>query len=336
MKKLLAIILALTMVFALAACGSEPVTTPTPDAETPTGTPEPAGEPETIALKVWVGDNYPAVTEKMIASFKEEYEEEYNVVFDITVGIESEGTCKDTILVDVEAAADVFTFADDQIVQLVDAGALQEVQNIKFDVAAASSSGAVDASTVNGKLYAYPMSASNGYFMYYDSNFFTEEDVKSLNTMAEKAAAAGKTVGMQFGTDAGWYIYSFYAGAGLNMKINDDQLTNSCDWNNETGVAVTQGILDLVATGGFVAGVDADLVSAAKDGSMVAFVNGTWNSVAAEEAYGDGYAACKLPTFKAGDEEYQMSSFSGYKLIGVNPHSKNVGYAMMLAEWLTS
>ena len=31
-----------------------------------------------------------------------------------------------------------------------------------------------------------------------------------------------------------------------------------------------------------------------------------------------------------------MSSFSGYKLIGVNPHSKNVGWAMILAEYLTN
>lgn len=31
-----------------------------------------------------------------------------------------------------------------------------------------------------------------------------------------------------------------------------------------------------------------------------------------------------------------MSSYSGYKLIGVNPHSKNLGWAMLLAEFLTN
>jgi arabinogalactan oligomer/maltooligosaccharide transport system substrate-binding protein len=31
-----------------------------------------------------------------------------------------------------------------------------------------------------------------------------------------------------------------------------------------------------------------------------------------------------------------MSSYSGYKLIGVNPHSANVGWAMLLAEYLTN
>jgi arabinogalactan oligomer/maltooligosaccharide transport system substrate-binding protein len=31
-----------------------------------------------------------------------------------------------------------------------------------------------------------------------------------------------------------------------------------------------------------------------------------------------------------------MGSFSGYKLVGVNPHSTNVGVAMMLADFITN
>ena len=31
-----------------------------------------------------------------------------------------------------------------------------------------------------------------------------------------------------------------------------------------------------------------------------------------------------------------MGSFSGYKLVGVNPHSANVGVAMMLADFITN
>ena len=31
-----------------------------------------------------------------------------------------------------------------------------------------------------------------------------------------------------------------------------------------------------------------------------------------------------------------MASFSGYKLIGVNPHSANVGAAMLLADFVTN
>lgn len=51
------------------------------------------------------------------------------------------------------------------------------------------------------------MTADNGYFMYYNKDYFTEEDVKSLDKMLSVAQAAGKKVAMEF--NSGWYLYSF-------------------------------------------------------------------------------------------------------------------------------
>lgn len=338
MKRILALILALCMVFCLVGCGDTANNggNDAGNSGNDVGNNDVVnndGEKETIKLTVWVGDLYVDVTNELIEGFKAAYPD-YD--FDITVGIESESTCKDTVLTDPTAAADVYTFADDQLLELVNAGAIQAVSLNTEDIIAANGDGAVDAATIDGTLYAYPMSASNGYFMYYDSTFFTEEDVQSLNTMCEKAAAAGKKVGMQFGADGGWYVYSFFKGAGLEMVINDDGLTNTCDWNCDTGVAVAQGILDLVATGGFIADSTDNLKSAAADGSVVAIVDGTWDSVPIQEIFGDGYACAKLPTYKVNGEDVQMASFAGYKLIGVNPHSANTGWAMLLAQWLTN
>ena len=322
MKKILALVLALVMVLAFTACG-----------EGSTGSNTPEITDEVVKLTVWVGDNYANVTQQMVESFKAQYPEQK---FDITIGIESESTCKDTVLNDPEAAADVFTFADDQLNELVNAGALLPVQVNLEQIKEENSAASIDCASKDGTLYAYPMSASNGYFLYYDATFFSEEDVQSLNTMVDKAAAAGKSVGMQFGTDGGWYIYSFFKGAGLNMSINADGLTNNCDWNNATGEAVCQGILDLVATGGFVADSTANLVSRAASGEVVALVDGTWDSVAIQEAYGEGYACAKLPTYNVNGTATQMASFSGYKLVGVNTYSQQAGWAMLLAQWLTN
>lgn len=44
-------------------------------------------------------------------------------------------------------------------------------------------------------------------FMYYNKDYFTEEDVKSLDKMLSVAQAAGKKVAMEF--NSGWYLYSF-------------------------------------------------------------------------------------------------------------------------------
>ncbi len=286
----------------------------------------------TVTLKVWASEEDQDLTTKLLDEFKAAYPD---VTFDITLGAESESTAKDTVLTDVEAAADVYAFADDQINDLVNAGALQEVvANYTIDVVNENVTGSVEAAAVNGKVYAYPMTADNGYFMFYDSSVFSESDVQSLEKMIEVADAAGKKIAMDISN--GWYIYAFFQGAGLELKLNDDGLTNTCAWNAAGGTDVAQAILDLTASGVLVDMGDEDMATQIAEGNVVACVNGTWRAETAAEAWGDNYAATKLPTFKAGGKDYQMSSYSGYKLIGVNPHSANVGWAMLLAEFLTN
>lgn len=286
----------------------------------------------TVTLKVWASEEDQDLTTKLLDEFKAAYPD---VTFDITLGAESESTAKDTVLTDVEAAADVYSFADDQINDLVNAGALQEVvANYTFDVVNENVTGAVEAAAVNGKVYAYPMTADNGYFMFYDSSVFSESDVQSLEKMVEVADAAGKKIAMDISN--GWYIYAFFQGAGLELNLNDDGLTNTCTWNGPGGTDVAQAILDLTASNVLVDMSDEDMATQIAEGSVAACVNGTWRAETAAEAWGDNYAATKLPTFKAGGKDYQMSSYSGYKLVGVNPHSANVGWAMLLAEFLTN
>ena len=286
----------------------------------------------TVTLKVWASEEDQDLTTKLLDEFKAAYPD---VIFDITLGAESESTAKDTILTDVEAAADVFSFADDQINELVKAGALQEVvANYTYDVANENVSGAVEAATVDGKLYAYPMTADNGYFMFYDSSVFSESDVQSLEKMVEVAQAANKKIAMDISN--GWYIYAFFQGAGLDLKLNDDGLTNTCTWNAAGGTDVAQAIIDLTASNVLVDMGDEDMATQIAEGNVAACVNGTWRAETAAEAWGDNYAATKLPTFNAGGKDCQMSSYSGYKLVGVNPHSANIGWAMLLAEYLTN
>lgn len=286
----------------------------------------------TVDLTVWASEEDQDLTTKLIDNFKGQYPD---VDFNITLGAESESKAKDDILVDVEAAPDVYAFADDQINELVNAGALQAVQaTYTYDVASANLAGSVEAATVDGTLYAYPMTADNGYFMFYDSSVFTEDDIQSLDAMIEAAKKANKKIAMDVSN--GWYIYSFFQGAGLDLTLNDDGLTNTCNWNQAGGTDVAQAILDLFKTGVFVDMSDEDQATAIAEGTICAAVNGTWRADDAKAAWGDNYAAAKLPTYTVAGKQVQMSSYSGYKLIGVNPHSKNVGWSMLLAEYLTS
>ena len=319
MKKLLAMVLAAVMVLSLCSC---------------------ATAEETVALRVWVGDNadLPWIN-SVIENFKAAHPEK---TYDISVDIQAEGDCSKRVLNDTEAAADVFTFADDQFNSLMNAEALQQVMVDADEIIAANggaNAGAVQASTgADGNLYAYPATADNGYFMFYNKEYFTAEDVQTLDGMLAKAAAAGKYVGFPM-SDA-WYLYSFFQGAGLDMYVTEDGVTNTCNWNATdteiTGVQVVEALLAITSNPGFLDANSDPFVAGVKDGSIIAGVSGTWNAKVAQEAWGENYAACKLPTYTVAGKQVQMASFSGYKLVGVNPHSANVGVAMMLADYITN
>ena len=174
-----------------------------------------------VKLTMWGAEEDQTMLREMADAFIEQNADKGNVT--IEIGVQSESSAKDTVLADPESAADVFAFADDQLNELVNAGALQEVLLNPDDVKSRNLPGSVGAATMNDKLYAYPMTADNGYFLYYDASILSAEDVQSMDTMLEKAAAAGKKFMMSV-NDA-WYIYSFYAGAGLVATLADDGIT---------------------------------------------------------------------------------------------------------------
>ena len=350
MKKQISLALAGAMALSLAACGGSASTaTSTPEAasaaESTAASTEAAAEGDVldqaaaaafskdVTLTMWGAEEDQDLLREISDKFIEKYGN-YGGKITINLGTQSESTAKDTVLTDPTAAADVYAFADDQLNELVKAGALQEVQLNADDVKNRNTPASVDAATMDGKLYAYPLTADNGYFMFYDKSFFTEDDVKSLDTMMEKAAAAGKKVSMDVAN--GWYLYSFYAGAGLNLGLADDGVNTVCNWNEAPGADVTQAVIDICKNPGFIALKDEEFTGKLKDGTLVAGVNGTWRANDAAEVWGDNYAACKLPTYTLNGEQVQMASFSGFKLIGVNPHSANVGAAMLLADFVTN
>ena len=146
------------------------------------------------------------------------------------------------------------------------------------DIIANNTPESIAAATGNdGNLYAYPATADNGYFMFYNKEYFTEDDVKSFNTMLDKAGAAGKYVG--FPMSNAWYFYSWFKGAGLDMHVNEDGVTNSCNWNATdtpiTGVQVVEALLAITSNPGFKEADSDPFVAGVKDGSIIAGVSGT-------------------------------------------------------------
>lgn len=339
-KKVLALGLVGAMAISMAACGK------TSSSTNNGGSGNSGTSNETVSLRVWGGEEDQNLLKELVEKFKTTYPDQK---FNIEIGVESEATAKDTILTDVEAAADVFAFASDQIVDLNNAKALANIEDMDAalqnyakksiaDVKAANGEGSVEAASIDGKLMAFPMTGGNGYFLYYDSSVISEEDAATWDTLLAAADKAGKKVGMTLAS--GWYNASFFYGAGFTTGLNDDGTTaidfNGTSKDGYTGVQVTQSMLNIASNKAFMAIADGDISNQIAGGTLAAVISGTWDAENAQKVFGDGYAATKLPTYTLNGKQVQQGSVSGYKFIGVNAYSKNVGWATVLAEFLTN
>ncbi len=320
------LLVSIGMLFFLSACGGEhpdPVSSGTEN------------QMETIALTVWGAEEDEALLQEIFASFQNHYAAEAR--FQITYQPQSESNCKDVLLGDLENGADVFAFADDQVAALAAAGGLDPIENAD-EIRAANLRAAVEAASVGDVLYAYPLTADNGYFLYYNQSYFSEEDLRSLDRMLEIAADAGRLVTMDW--SSAWYVYAFFGNTGLEVGLNEDGLTNYCTWNSTegeiTGVDVAQAMLSIAASPGFASRTDTEFLEGVRNGSVIAGVSGVWNAMAVQEAWGESAGAVKLPTYTCRGRQVQMASFSGCKLIGVNAYSRNPQWAARLAEWITN
>ncbi len=290
---------------------------------------------DTVNLTVWGAAEDEELLRQIIDKFEEAYSGQAD--FAITFQPQSESSCTNALMGDLENGADVFAFADDQLNTLVAAGALDPVENAE-SVRQSNLPEAVAAASVDDTLYALPLTADNGYFLYYDKEYFTQEDIRSLDRMLDIAAEHGKKVSMEW--SSGWYVYSLFGNTGLTVGLNPDGITNYCTWNSTEGkikgTDVAQAMLDMAGHPGFISTDDAGFLAGVRDGTIIAGVNGVWNAVAVEEAWGSGFGTSKLPTYTCGGQEVQMASFSGYKLIGVNSYSAHKMWAARLAEWITN
>ena len=308
MKKVLALLMALVMMFSMTAV-----------AETA------AFEGE---IKIWVAENMVELTK----TYCDKFIAENPAYANMTVLIEAvgEGDAASKMITDVEAGADIFGFAQDQLSRLVAANALIDVATENVEVVTAQNdAGSVAAATLGETLYAYPMTSDNGYFLYYDSSVVT--DPTSMEKVLADCEAAGKNVYMEINN--GWYQTAFFFGAGctLTYDVNDAGQLVKCniDYASENGLKAFKAMIKTAKSSAFVNGSSAGTAT-----NLGALVSGVWDSGAVQEALGENYAATKLPTVGG----FQMGGFGGFKLLGVKPQTDEAKLVACdaLALYLTS
>ena len=325
MKKILALVLALALALSLVACGGSKPAEETNSSEL-------AG---TYDITVWCADAIVELTQQQIAAFNESNED--GITFNATVEAVGEGDAATQMITDVEAGGDLFCFAQDQFARLVQAGALNKLGvQASEAVSAANDPGVVAAASVNGELYAYPLTSDNGYFMYYDKSVIPEEDLDSLEKLVADCEAAGKYFSMETDTSA-WYIASFFFGTGCESTWETDAdgkfVSVKDTFNSPEGLIAVKGMKHLVDSPMYLSSSD----GAGFDSGCAIVVTGTWAYETVAGILGDNLGATDLPSFEVDGQSYHMGSFNGCKLMGVKPQTDAAKSAALhkLAQYLT-
>jgi arabinogalactan oligomer/maltooligosaccharide transport system substrate-binding protein len=297
-----------------------------------------SSQSDRINLKIWAAEDDLPLYQTMAEEFKLLYPQ-FNYRF--TWGNVGEDIGTTTVLEDLDVAADVFTFADDQIGRLVTNGALAELTGtLKERITTRNTTASVASSTVGGKMYAYPSTADNGYFLYYNASQFTSNDLLTLDGIMAKTTANKQLI---LDIPNSYYTASFFMDSS-ELSYDPVLKRTTITFNDQKGLESARGVTRFTTThngvGLLSANVD-DNINLLASGAAIAAVSGTWNAEAIEEALGSNYAATKLPTFNAvldngSLEARQMVSFSGAKLIGVKSTSTVLSHAQAFADYLTT
>ena len=203
MKKTLALLLAAAMTVSLAACGGNNSSTTTTAAagetaaaattggqqettaaaETQAAETQAAGAGSELAgtydIVIWAPDAAVDLTKSQVDDFNSS--NEYGITINATVEPVSEADAASNMITDVQAGGDLFFFAQDQLSRLIQAGAVSKLGTQAAEFARNSNNAASILAAQSGSdLYAYPLTADNGYFMYYDKSVVPEDHVDSL------------------------------------------------------------------------------------------------------------------------------------------------------------
>ena len=288
---------------------------------------------EGVSLKVWVPQNQ--LDSGIITAQQEAFaaaHPEWDITW--TTEVVGEDVAKENILKDVEAAADVFLFSSDQLVELVNAGAIARLGGETEKMVKETIAESVQATAmVDDAVYGIPFT-HNTFYMYYDKTLMNEEDIKTIEGIVNKETP-DDVYNFYFESGGGWKLGAWYYGAGLSVFGEDGyDMEAGVDWNNETGVAVTEYLIDLINNPKVAYDQEISVSELIENHRLGVWFDGSWNDQNWAKILGDDLGRAVIPTYNLNGEDIQLKGFYSSKCIGVNATSENMEAAVAFAAFL--
>ena len=323
MKKVLALLLVVLMISScLVGCGGKK-------------------SKDKITLTVWAADNAQAFTRKVCDQFIADHDD---IDLTIEVKAQGEGDVASVVANDPEKAADVFSFACDQMNDLVDRMLLLPVYNAYKDQVRENSAFTVEAATAKDEdgedeLQAFPETGENGYYLVYDKSVVTDEDAQTLEGVLKACKAAGRSFVISCGN--GFYSCIFPFTGGMECTGRDeDKIQTFNDYDKSKVIDSLLAFSELLHEySDVIMDDDPTRIGSGFDENprtVAAGIDGSWNAATVQEVLGSDFGAAKLPTININGTPTQIRSVKGCKLIGVNSHTEYPELSQELAAYLTS
>ena len=293
-------------------------------------------------IKVWVDNKVVNQTRTQIASFVSESGGKYTI--NANVEDVSESNAAALMIQDVQNGADIFIFAQDQLSRLKVTGAIAKQTGSYADfIRNSNSEESVAAASLGDSIYAYPTTSDNGYFLYYDKRILSDDDVKDMSKLLAKLKehnASGNRDRLYFKAQSdGFYGASYFLATGCHSNWDIDEesgkfLRYDDNINSDAGLAAAKGLKELTDRSLVVSSSNS---AASLNEGAAAVVSGIWDYQVAVRQLGDNLGCADLPSFTVDGQTYHLSSFDGYKLMGVKPQvdAKKASVCRKLAKYLT-
>ena len=289
-------------------------------------------DPNATNLTLWCSENDYNLMNEASSEWAVNYKHDHPELGNFVVNIEvvGEDVTGNAVLNNPENAADVFGIPSDTTSYLANAGAIYAMPNaVVNQIKTTYGEATADLTSYNGSYYGFPYAANTALALYYDKSVFTEEDVKSLNAMLAKDGVQGKVIG----NDSASFFSStwFFTGGGELFTGSD---MNVCTFDQESVAEVlefVQNNTDKIYTGN-----TSDAVQAISDGSLSAYMTGSWDAASMASAFGDNLGVAMLPKVTVNGTTYQMKCFGGIKYYAVNAETNQPEAALSLAQYLAS
>lgn len=287
----------------------------------------------TFNITIWTAEKISSHTEVLVKNFELASGGKYTI--NLTAQKMDEGDAATTMLNDVSTGADIFVFAQDQLSRLKTANALSPIDSgLASHLKEIHSADSIQAATLGEKMYAFPMTSDNGYFLYYNDSYLTADDVKDMDKMIAKLGSQNKK--LNFNKSNGFYAASYFLATGCESHWTvDDRTGRFIDYTDNYNSDV--GLKAATAYKSF--GNKKVIADRSQwTNSAGAVITGVWEYEYLKTQWGAHLQCAELPSFTVDGQTYHMSSFDGYKLLGVKPQvdKKKASVCRKLAEYLTN